>query len=104
MTQGGSDRSPLPKLFPLVLPSPVGHRRDMKQLGNLPITAREMASSTQIRGSESKSVKGAWLTLLLPFIIGCFFYGWAHMPNLFYQTWVSEPSHCYSWASRLGNN
>jgi hypothetical protein len=63
----------------------------MKQLGNLPITARAMASSTQIRGSESKSVKGAWLTLLLPFIIGCFFYGWAHMPLFFIKPGFPNP-------------
>jgi hypothetical protein len=36
-------------------------------------------------------VKGAWLTLSLPLIIGCFFYGWAHMPLVFIQPGVPNP-------------
>jgi hypothetical protein len=38
--------------------------------------------STQIRGSEKKSLTAAWLALLLPLFVGGLFFGWAHMPFL----------------------
>jgi hypothetical protein len=62
----------------------------MKQFGDWPITSRETPLSTQIRGSERKSLTGAWLTLVLPLGIGAFFLGWAHMP-LFMKPGVPNP-------------
>jgi hypothetical protein len=62
----------------------------MKQFGDWPIASRETPLSTQIRGSERKSLAGAWLTLLLPLFIGWFFLGWAHMP-FFMKPGVPNP-------------
>jgi len=62
----------------------------MKQGGDWPITSSEMPVSTQIRGSEKKSLTGAWLALLLPLFIGGFFMGWGHMP-FFMKPGVPNP-------------
>jgi hypothetical protein len=65
----------------------------MKQREEWPIPSREMPLSTQIRGSEKKTLTGAWLALGLPLLIGWFFCGWGHMP-FFMKPGVPNPIVC----------
>jgi hypothetical protein len=62
----------------------------MKQGGDWPAGARAMSGATSIRGSERRSVTGAWLALLLPLGIGAFFCGWGHMP-VFMKPGIPNP-------------
>ena len=55
----------------------------MKPRGDWVAGSPSTSLSTQIRGSEKRSLTGAWLVLALPLGMEGFFVGWAHMPIFF---------------------
>lgn len=63
----------------------------MSQQRYLSVPSPKRPVTNQIRGSERKSLTGAWLVLVIPLFIGGFFYGWAHMPFFFLKVGVPNP-------------